>query len=94
MKEYRLAAWPDLRPPYDRMAYRRMVSALSQRHMTVWQLVDASGLRRIEVQNFIEVLQARGVMLERRRRGPSFVGALSPVFGWLRRRWRRVVFGD
>jgi hypothetical protein len=61
MKEYRLAAWPELRPPYDRIAYRRMVSDMSQRHMTVWQLVDASGMRRLEVQNFIEILQARGV---------------------------------
>jgi hypothetical protein len=94
MKEYRLAAWPDLRPPYDRMAYRRMVSALSQRHMTVWQLVGDSGLRRIEVLNFIELLQARGVLSERRRRGTGAVALLWPMLGWLRRRWRSLVFGD
>jgi hypothetical protein len=94
MKEYRLAAWPDLRPPHDKMAYRRMVSALSQRHMTVWQLVAASGLRRLEVQNFIEVLLTRGVLSERPRCGVGLGGALWPVFGWLRRRWRSVVFGD
>ena len=94
MKEYRLAAWPELRPPYDRIAYRRMVSDMSQRHMTVWQLVDASGLRRLEVQNFIEILQARGVLTERRRRGGGFFAGVGPVLGRLRRRWRFAVFGD
>jgi len=94
MKEYRLAAWPELRAPHDRMAYRRMASALSQRHMTVGQLVDASGLRRLEIENFLEILQARGVLTERRRRGPGFVALVLPMLGRLRRRWRVAVFGD
>ena len=40
MKEYRLAAWPQLRAPFDRMAHRRMLSDMSQRHMTLAQLVE------------------------------------------------------
>jgi hypothetical protein len=67
MKEYRLAAWPELRPPYHRMAYRRLLSGMSQRHMTVWQLTRSSGLRRFDVQNFVEMLEARGVISERER---------------------------
>ena len=38
MKEYRLASWPELRPPYQSTAHRRMVSGMSHRHMTLAQL--------------------------------------------------------
>jgi hypothetical protein len=93
MKEYRLATWPELRPPHDRTAYRRMVSDMSHRHMTVWQLVEASGLRRLEVQNFVEVLQARGVLAERERPGPGWTGALRFMRAWLRRTWAATVRG-
>ncbi len=94
MKEYRLAAWPDLRPPHDRTAYRRMVSDMSHRHMTVWQLVEASGLRRLEVQNFVEILQARGVLAQRERTGPGWTNALQPLRVWIRRAWAATVQGD
>ena len=43
MKEYRLAAWPQLRPPFDKIAYRRMLSDMSHRYMTLAQLVGDSG---------------------------------------------------
>ena len=94
MKEYRLAAWPELRPPHHRTAYRRMVSDMSHRHMTVWQLVDASGLRRIEVQNFVEILQARGVLAERERSGSRWADALRPLRAWLHRTWATTLHGD
>ncbi len=86
MKEFRLAAWPQLRAPFDRIAYRRMLSDMSHRHMTLAQLVDASGIRRHEVRRFLEMLGARGVILERDAAPAySLFGSLGPLGGWLRR---------
>ena len=62
MKEYRLAAWPQLRPPFDKIAYRRMLSDMSHRHMTLAQLTECSGIRRHEVRSFIEMLESRGLI--------------------------------
>jgi hypothetical protein len=86
MKEYRLAAWPDLRPPYHGMAYHRMISDMSHRHVTLAQLVDKSGLRRHQVRQFLEMLDGRGLLVERDRSAPDSVfGSLRPLGGWLRR---------
>jgi hypothetical protein len=86
MKEYRLAAWPDLRPPFHRTAYHRMLSDMSHRHVTLAQLVDTSGLRRQQVRQFIEMLDGRGFISERDRSAPdSIFGSLRPLGGWLRR---------
>ncbi|MDE2094068.1 MAG: hypothetical protein KGI87_09470, partial [Burkholderiales bacterium] len=86
MKEYRLAAWPQLRAPFDRIAYRRMLSDMSHRHMTLAQLVEASGVRRQEVRVFIEMLDAKGLIAERDATAPdSLFGSLRPLGGWLRR---------
>ena len=86
MKEYRLAAWPQLRAPFDRIAFRRMLSDMSHRHMTLSQLVDASGVRRQEVRVFIEMLDAKGLIAERDATSPdSLFGSLRPLGGWLRR---------
>jgi len=86
MKTYRLAAWPQLRPPFDKIAYRRMLSDMSQRHVSVAQLVEASGLRRSEVQHFLDMLGAEHLLSERERAAPdSLFGSLRPLGGWLRR---------
>jgi hypothetical protein len=86
MKEYRLAAWPQLRPPFDRIAYRRMLSDMSHRHMTLAQLVECSGIRRQEVRVFIEMLDARKLLIEREATPvDSLFGSLRPLGGWLRR---------
>jgi hypothetical protein len=86
MKEYRLAAWPQLRAPFDRIAYRRMLSDMSHRHMSLAQLVEASGVRRQEVRVFIEMLDAKGLIAERDAAVPdSLFGSLRPLGGWLRR---------
>ena len=86
MKEYRLVSWPQLRPPFDRIAYRRMLSDMSHRHVTVVQLADSSGIRRQEVRQFIDVLAARGLIAEREVSGPeSLFGSLRPLGGWLKR---------
>jgi len=86
MKEYRLAAWPDLRPPFHSTAYHRMISDMSHRHVTLAQLVDKSGLRRHQVRQFLEMLDGRGLIVERDRSAPDSVfGSLRPLGGWLRR---------
>ena len=94
MKEYRLAAWPELRPPYQSTAHRRLLSAMSQRHMTLWQLVEASGLRKLEVQNFVDMLESRGLIDERERSSDALFGSLGPLVSWLRRSWHATVHGD
>ncbi len=86
MKEYRLVAWPQLRPPFDRIAYRRMLSDMSHRHMSVAQLAECSGLRRHDVRVFVEMLEARELIAERDAAVPdSLFDSLRPLGGWLRR---------
>jgi len=86
MKEYRLVAWPQLRAPFDRIAYRRMLSDLSHRHMTLGQLVDCSGARRHEVRSFLDMLESRRLLAEREvPAAESLFGSLRPLGGWLRR---------
>ncbi|HEY9240070.1 MAG TPA: hypothetical protein VIP10_14600, partial [Burkholderiaceae bacterium] len=86
MKEYRLVAWPQLRPPFDRIAYRRMLSDMSHRHMSVAQLAGCSGLRRHDVRAFVEMLEARDLIAERDAAAPdSLFDSLRPLGGWLRR---------
>ena len=95
MKEYRLAGWPELQPPYHRTAYRRLLSDMSNRYVTLVQLVDMSGLRRLEVQNFVEMLEARGLVAERERFDTP-PGALffAPFVNWLRRSWAATINND
>ena len=82
MKNYRLLAWPQLRPPFDRIAYRRMLSDLSHRDMTVGQLVQCSGLRRHEVRAFLDMLDNRQLIVQRNAEvSPSKFG---PLGTWLR----------
>jgi hypothetical protein len=86
MKEYRLAAWPQLRPPFDKIAYRRMLSDMSHRHMTLAQLVECSGIKRHEVRTFLDMLATAGLIAERDALVPdSLFGSLRPLGGWLKR---------
>lgn len=59
-KQYRLASWPELSPAHHRTAYRRMLSEMSQRYVSLTQLVNTSGLRKPEVKHFLEALEASG----------------------------------
>ena len=86
MKEYRLAAWPQLRAPFDKIAYRRMLSDMSHRHMTLAQLVECSGIKRHEVRTFLDMLGTAGLIAERDALVPdSPFGSLRPLGGWLKR---------
>src|ERR1700754_1946449 len=71
MKTYRLAAWPQLRAPFDKIAYRRMLSDMSHRHVSVAQLMETSGLRRSEVRQFLGMLGAEHLLSEREGAEPD-----------------------
>ena len=63
-----------------------MLSDLSHRHMSLVQLAASSGMRRGEVQQFLEMLDSRGVLAERDLFGSdSMFDSLRPLGGWLRR---------
>lgn len=86
MKEYRLIAWADLPAPYHRTAYRRMLTDLSHRHMSMAQLVACSGIRRQEVKQFLDMLDAQGLLNEREVVvADSVFGSLHPLGGWIRK---------
>jgi hypothetical protein len=86
MKEYRLTAWPDLGPSYDRTVYRRMLSEMSQRHASLSRLVGTSGLKRNEVRMFVDMLGSRGLLVQRDTLPiDSMFGSLRPLGNWLRR---------
>jgi hypothetical protein len=86
MKEYRLVAWAELPAPYHRTAFRRMLTDMSHRHMTVAQLAACSGIRRKDVQQFIDMLDGRGLLSERDLfASDSVFDSLRPLGGWIRR---------
>jgi hypothetical protein len=68
------------------MPYRRMLTGMSHRHMSVLQLAACSGIRRKEVQQFIDMLDGRGLLAERDLfASDSMFGSLRPLGGWLRK---------
>lgn len=83
MKQYKLVAWPDLPAPFHRMAYRRMLHQMSQRHVSLRQLARQSGLERSAVQRFIDTLAERELLLESEPVSVSLLGRfrslLSPA---------------
>jgi hypothetical protein len=81
MKEYKLCAWPDLPPTFHRTSYRRMLSDMSHRYLTVQQLMATSGATRLEVRLFLQMLAERGLVAEREAERSTFAG----FGGWLRR---------
>jgi predicted Rossmann fold nucleotide-binding protein DprA/Smf involved in DNA uptake len=86
MKEFRLAAWPDLGVSYQRTAHRRMLSDMSHRYVSLAQLVATSGLSRNEVRQFLRMLEEHGLVTQRDGAEPaSLFGSLRPLGGWLRR---------
>ena len=79
MKEYRLSAWPDLDASHERMAYRRMLSDMSQRHVTLAQLCARSGLPRHEVTRVRRACSVSRGLVDRsaRRRAVPMLFAAS-----------------
>jgi hypothetical protein len=82
MKEFKLAAWPELPPAFKRTVHRRMLSDLSHRYITEPQLAANSGATKLEVRAFLQMLGARGLL---RSRDADSDGLLGPLGGWLKR---------
>ena len=95
MKEFKLTAWPDLPAPYQRIAYRRMLSDMSHRYMSLSQLMSASGLARNEVRAFLDMLQARELLRDREVMGApdSIFDTLAPIGGWIHRMFTAEIGG-
>jgi hypothetical protein len=89
MKEYKLAAWPELSAPFHRTVYRRMLSDMSHRYMTPTALVVSSGATRAETRQFLQMLDEKGLLIERECESDSFFDSLRPVGDWV----RRTIFG-
>ena len=88
MKEYRLTAWPDLPPVYQGSAYRRMVSDMSHRYVSLSQLVTTSGVRRHDVRQFLDTLGERGVLTERELFvSDTLLDSVRPLGNWIRRKF-------
>ncbi len=85
MKEYRLAAWPNLGPQHRRTAYRRLLSDMSQRHVSLAELCERSGLARREVRSFLATLAERGSLITRDAPRAGWPLSLRPLRNWLRR---------
>ena len=89
MKEYKLAAWPDLPSAFHRTTYRRMLSDMSHRYMSVTALVLSSGGSKTDVRLFLQMLDEKGLLLEQEGEQDSFLDSLRPVGDW----FRRTIFG-
>jgi hypothetical protein len=89
MKQYKLAAWPEMPAQYHRTVYRRMLSDMSHRYMSVSSLVLSSGASRVEVRQFLNSLDDMGVLVDREEESDSFFDTtIRPVGDWL-----KTVFG-
>lgn len=78
MNEFRLLSWPELEHASLRTAHCRVLHAMSQRHASVDELAQASGLARPMVRRFIRELDHRG-LLHKRRRGGHPLAWMSPM---------------
>ena len=84
MKEYKLLAWPDLPAEFRRTGFRRLLTELSQRHMSEAMLFKRDSVKASEVRALLLFLGERQV-LDVRQASPS-VSKWRPVFAnWLRR---------
>jgi len=70
MKEYKLTGWPDLPAAFRRTAYRRMVSELSQRHVSEAHLTKCSGATAQDVRDLLDHL-AESQILDSREAVPE-----------------------
>ena len=85
MKEYRLLAWPEHSAEFQRTAYRRVLSEMSLRYMSVTQLADVSGLKKTEVRAFVDMLDGKALIAERDTTGPDSSLDSIGAWAWLRR---------
>jgi predicted DNA-binding ArsR family transcriptional regulator len=89
MKEYRLKSWPELPAAFRRTVYRRLLSDLSQRHMSVAALRQRSGLSTSDVRSLMHYLETEGLLDEREVQEVPQAGLMArfawPLPAWMRR---------
>jgi len=65
MKQYKLTAWPDLPPRFQKTTMRRVVSELSQRFVSVRDLARSSGASSRDIEELIGALEKDGMLMTR-----------------------------
>ena len=65
MKQYKLTAWPDLTPRFQKTTMRRVVSELSQRFVSTRDLARSSGATARDVEELIAKLDKDGMLMTR-----------------------------
>jgi len=65
MKQYKLTAWPDLPPRFQKTTMRRVVSELSQRFVSVRDLSRSSGAAARDIEELISTLEKDGMLMTR-----------------------------
>lgn len=84
MKEYKLRSWPDLPPEFRRMAFRRLLSEMSQRHVPESMLLHRDGVKTSEVRSLLQFLAEYGLVDA--RKAPFSTARWRPALAsWLRR---------
>ena len=62
-----------------------MLSDMSHRFVSMQRLVDSSGVRRQDVRQFLEMLAADKLLIEREAAVPDSLFGSLRQFGWFRR---------
>ena len=65
MTQYKLTAWPELPPRFQKTTMRRVVSELSQRFVSVRDLARSSGASARDVEDLISTLEKDGMLMAR-----------------------------
>ena len=80
MKQYKLTAWPELSPRFQKTTMRRVVSELTQRFVSVRDLARSSGASTREVDDLIAQLTKDGMLMT--RDAPQSVGSSASWRQW------------
>jgi predicted Rossmann fold nucleotide-binding protein DprA/Smf involved in DNA uptake len=65
MTQYKLTAWPELPPRFQKTTMRRVVSELSQRFVSVRDLARSSGAPAREIEELVAKLERDGMLMTR-----------------------------
>ena len=65
MKQYKLTAWPDLSPRFQKTTMRRVVSELSQRFVSVRDLARSCGAAARDIEDLLAKLEKDGMLMTR-----------------------------
>jgi len=83
MKEFKLISWPDLPAEFRRTAFRRLLSDMSQRHLSEASMAKRDGIKPAEVRALLQLLASRHVLDV--RENDTRRGWRPMLAGWLRR---------